>query len=255
MDTPHAEPKAISLLSDHSPAAAAARSGPGHERAKPPFRNGGPKLTLSSHNRPEAAVRFTDAPQTRLIHTKYELLDPSRCRTLGHGASSTVRLAYQRSDGRPVAVKTIAKHDALGLWSKTNRWRLGARDSLSSPRDAAGEMRRQVKASPRLDEVDVLTSLKGSCPNVVQLLDVYETHQEVQLVLEYCEGGDLFDCIKTRKQLEEHHASDVVGPLIHGSFTEGETAMVAKTMLDVLNTLHSRHIVSVVLFAMQHSLF
>jgi len=204
--------------------------------------NGPLKLTLSAYCRPENAVRLTDASPTELIHVKYELLDPSRCRTLGHGASSTVRLAYRRSDGEPVAVKTIAKHDALGLWSKTNRWQLDARQSLSSPRDALGEMRRQVKRTPRLDEVDVLMSLRDS-PNVVQLLDVYETHQEVQLVLQYCEGGDLFDCIKRRKQLEADSAVTSAAPLIHGSFTELESATVAKTLLRVLQILHSRNIV------------
>jgi calcium-dependent protein kinase len=228
----------ISLLSNQS-AASEARSN--YWVAPSDADNGPLKLTLSAYWRPENAVRFTDASPTQLIHTKYELLDPSRCSTLGHGASSTVRLAYRRSDGEPVAVKTIAKHDAMGLWSNTNRWQLDARRSLSSPRDALGEMRRQAKRTPRLDEVDVLTSLRDS-PNVVQLLDVYETHQEVQLVLEYCEGGDLFDCIKRRKQLEAEAVSSQV-PLIHGSFTDLEAAMVAKTLLSVLEILHSRSIV------------
>lgn len=209
--------------------------------------NGPLKLTLSAYCRPEDTVRLTDACPTELIHTKYELLDPSRCRTLGHGASSTVRLAYRRSDGAPVAIKTIAKHDALGMWSKTNRWRIGARRSMVSPRDSSGEAKRNLqKSQPRLEEVDVLTSLKGECPNIVQLLDVYETHQEVQLVLEYCEGGDLFDCIKTRKQIEMERGCGTLSqdePLIHGSFTEQETATVAKTLLKILHTLHSRHIV------------
>ena len=205
--------------------------------------NNGPlKLTLSAYCRPENAVRLTDASPTELIHTNYELLDPSRCRTLGHGASSTVGLAYRRSDGEPVAVKTIAKHDALGLWSKTNRWQLDARQSMLSPRDALGEMGQQAKRTPRLDEVDVLVSLRDS-PNVVQLLDVYETHQEVQLVLEYCEGGDLFECIKRRKQLEAEPDVTSPAPLIHGSFSELETATVAKTLLSVLKILHSKNIV------------
>ena len=242
METSSSTTKEISLLSNQSAAASAARSTSlwsAPLASTNSFANGPLKLTLSAYCRPENTVRLTDADPTQLIHTKYELLDPSLCRTLGHGASSTVRLAYRRSDGQPVAVKTIAKHDALGLWSKTNRWRLGARNSMSSPRDAA-EMRQQAKRAPRLDEVDVLTSLKGSCPNVVHLLDVYETNQEVQLVLEYCAGGDLFDCIKRRKQLEEEPSPEAV---IHGSFTESETASVAKTMLDVLDALHSRHIV------------
>jgi serine/threonine protein kinase len=228
----------ISLLSNQS-AAPAARST--YWVAPTDTDNGPLKLTLSAYWRPENAVRFTDASPTQLIHTKYELLDPSRCRTLGHGASSTVRLAFRRSDGEPVAVKTIAKHDALGLWSKTNRWQLDARQSLSST-DALGEMRQQVKKTPRLDEVDVLMTLRDS-PNVVQLLDVYETHQEVQLVLEYCEGGDLFDCIKRRKQLKAETAESSQVPLIHGSFTELEAAMVAKTLLSALEILHSRNIV------------
>jgi calcium-dependent protein kinase len=143
-----------------------------------------------------------------------------------------------------VAVKTIAKHDALGLWSKMNRWQHDVRQSRSSPRNAEGEMSQQVvkKRIPRLDEVDVLLSLRDS-PNVIQLLDVYETHQEVQLVLEYCEGGDLFDCIKRRKQMEAE--PEMIGsvPPIRGSFTELETATVAKTLLTVLQNLHSRNIV------------
>jgi serine/threonine protein kinase len=233
----------ISLLSNQS-AASAARSA--YWVAPLPVTtsadNGPLKLTLSAYFRPENAIRFTDACPTQLIHTKYELLDSSRCRTLGHGASSTVKLAYRRSDGEPVAVKTIAKHDALGLWSKTNRWQLNARQSMSSPRDALEEMREQVKRTPRLDEVDVLMSIRDS-PNVVQLLDVYETQQEVQLVLEYCEGGDLFDCIKRRKELEAEPDITSPAPLIHGSFTELETATVAKTLLSVLKILHSRNIV------------
>ena len=153
-----------------------------------------------------------------------------------------VRLAYRRTDGMSVAVKTIAKHDALGLWSKSNRYR--ARD-MSSPRDDDDEavLRKRSTRAPRLDEVDVLMTLNGICPNVVQLLDVYETHHEVHLVLEYCEGGDLFDCIKRRKQLEVEPDRNSSAPVIHGSFTEFETATVAKTLLEVLDILHSRNIV------------
>jgi len=248
METASTTAKEVSLLNNSAAASdAAARSK--NFWATPlavtnSFTAGGPlKLTLSAYCRPENTVRLTDANPAKLIHTKYELLDPALCRTLGHGASSTVRLAYRRCDGQPVAVKTIAKHDALGLWSKTNRWRIDARGSLSSPRDGASQIRQQIKRAPRLDEVDVLASLRGICPNIVQLLDVYETHQEVQLVLEYCEGGDLFDCIKRRKQLELEPDNSEADPLIHGSFTELETATVGKTLLDVLDTLHSKNIV------------
>ncbi|KAL7467200.1 hypothetical protein ACHAXS_007460 [Conticribra weissflogii] len=199
------------------------------------------RLALSAFRRPECTVRLTDADPAKVIHTEYELLDPTICRTLGHGASSTVRLAYRRSDGQPVAVKTIAKHDALGLWSKTDRWRLSVRRSLCS---GIEEETQKEATTPRLDEVDVLTSLRGVCPNVVQLLDVYETDYEVHLVLEYCEGGDLFDCIKRRRQqLLEHEAERFNIASVRGSFPENEASVIAKTLLSVLKILHERHIV------------
>jgi len=178
------------------------------------------KLTLSAYHRSENTVRLTDACPTKLIHSEYELLDPTCCHTLGHGASSTVRLAYHRRTGKPVAVKTIAKHDALGLCSK-NRYRDGSRKV------------------PRLEEVDVLSLLSG-CDNVIQLLDVYETNTEVQLVLEYCEGGDLFDCIKRRRHRRLLDPSLVGYP---GNFRESEVARVAKTLLGVLKTMHEKHCV------------
>lgn len=183
------------------------------------------KLTLSSTFRPETSVQLTDASPGASVHLKYDLLDASRTRTLGHGASSTVRLAYRRSDGQPVAIKTIAKHDVLGLLRR---------------RRSNGIRRFAVKArpAPRLDEADVLKSLKG-LDGIVQLLDVYETCTEIQLVLEYCEGGDLFDCIKSRKTREEVNDSAETS----GSFSEHETASVARSMLHVLDELHSRNIV------------
>ncbi|KAL7514376.1 hypothetical protein ACHAXN_011557 [Cyclotella atomus] len=181
------------------------------------------KLTLSAYHRTENTIRLTDACPTKLIHTEYELLDPTHCHTLGHGASSTVRLGYHRRTGKAVAVKTIAKHNALGLCSK-DRYRDG-----------------KSRLMPRLEEVDVLTLLKGNCKHIIQLMDVYETNTEVHLVLEYCEGGDLFDCIKRRRQrrlLDEGWRQGYPG-----DFTEREVVGVARTLLGVLKELHERHIV------------
>lgn len=111
---------------------------------------------------------------------------------------------------------------------------------MASPRDGADELLQQRvrRRSPRLEEVDVLMSLRGICPDVVQLLDVYETNQEVQLVLEYCQGGDLFDCIKRRRQKQLDK-----GLPLHGLFTEAEAASLTKTMLSLLDVLHARNIV------------
>ena len=110
---------------------------------------------------------------------------------------------------------------------------------MSSPRDGADELLHQrSRRRPRLEEVDVLMGISGICPDVVQLLDVYETNQEVHLVLEYCHGGDLFDCIKRRRQKQIEN-----GLMLQGIFSEAETASVAKTLLTVLDVLHEKHIV------------
>jgi len=110
---------------------------------------------------------------------------------------------------------------------------------MSSPRDGADELiQQQSRRRPRLEEVDVLMGISGICPDVAQLLDVYETNQEVHLVLEYCHGGDLFDCIKRRRQKQFEK-----GLTLQGIFSEAETASVAKTLLTVLDILHQRHLV------------
>lgn len=110
---------------------------------------------------------------------------------------------------------------------------------MSSPRDGTDELlQQQSRRRPRLEEVDVLMGISGICPDVAQLLDVYETNQEVHLVLEYCHGGDLFDCIKRRRQKQIEK-----GLTMQGIFSEAETASVAKTLLTVLDILHQRHLV------------
>ena len=202
----------------------------------PAAATGPAKLTLSAYRRPERAVRLTDAPPARDLGDEYELHRGAT--PLGHGAGAAgVRLARRRRDGRAAAVKTIAKHDALGLWSRTCRGQASARRaraSSSSPRDVAGGVRTPPRRrAPRLDEADVLASL-GGCPGVVQLLDVYETHQEVHLVMEHCAGGDLFDCLRRRQQRRRRPQKP---------FTEPETAAVARTLLSALDALHSRSIV------------
>jgi hypothetical protein len=74
--------------------------------------NGKPRLTLSAFRRPEHTVRLTDSDPDKRLEAESDLHLPG-CGVLGHGAFSTVRLAIRRLDGVKVAVKSIAKHDAL----------------------------------------------------------------------------------------------------------------------------------------------
>jgi len=155
-----------------------------------------PPLTLSAYRRPEVAVRITDCDPSKCLSQKYRLY-PNK--VLGYGASSTVRLAIRRNDGQRVAVKCIPKHVVL----------------------------RDLK---RLEEVALLRRLDH--PNIVASHDVYEYENEIQMVMECCEGGELYDAIqnsRTRNFLESNGEQSV--------------AYIVKQLLSALEYIHSRGVV------------
>lgn len=178
---------------------------------KPKRRNSPFGLTLSAFRRPENTVRIADMDTSRKITTEYDF-DAPECRVLGHGASSTVRLAVRRKDGVHVAVKSVAKHEAL----RFRRMRHGSRRHL--------------------DEWELLRSLRDN-PHVISLLDVYETDDEIQLVLEYCKGGELFDVIQAKRN------QALASPDKVYRYSESKAAKIVLQMLSVLCELHSRGIV------------
>lgn len=183
---------------------------------KPIFRNAStssiapvPRLTLSAFKRPEHTVRLTKCDPSRLIEMEYDLHAPD-CGILGHGAFACVRLAVRRRDGMKVAVKTIAKHEAL----RSRRLRIRGRTYLEE-----WEIHRRLIHNPF----------------VVTLLDVFETNEEIQLITEYCEGGELFDAIQ-KKRNRAHCRS-------RGQYAEKEAALIAKQVLLALDDIHKRGIV------------
>ena len=166
-----------------------------------PESNSRPRLTLSAFRRPEEIIRVADPDSSRKLSDSYKLRGG-----VGHGAMSTVRLAERISDGSKFAVKTVSKHDVL----RTRRF---------------GRRRRHM------DEWEVLRLLEHN-PNVVNLIDVYETDDEVQMVLEYCEGGELFEHIqRNRAKSTPYDQSEI------------QAAKIAEQILSALNDLHRRGIV------------
>nr|XP_033786411.1 serine/threonine-protein kinase DCLK3 isoform X1 [Geotrypetes seraphini] len=61
------------------------------------------------------------------------------------------------------------------------------------------------------NEISIIRCL--SHPNIVQLLDDYETEAEIYLILEYVRGGDLFDAITESVKFTEHNAALMVADL------------------------------------------
>ncbi|KAH7685044.1 Non-specific serine/threonine protein kinase protein [Dioscorea alata] len=70
-------------------------------------------------------------------------------------------------------------------------------------------------------EVEIMASLPDH-PNIVKLKDVHEDANAVHLVMELCEGGELFDRIVKR-----------------GRYTERAAANITKTIVEVVKLCHS----------------
>jgi len=166
-----------------------------------------PRLTLSAYHRPEQTVRLTDCDASRLLENEYNLRAPG-CQVIGHGAFSTVRSAIRIQDGRKVAVKSISKYNAL-------------RSS-----------RHQTK---KMYEWEIMKLFREN-PHVLTLFDVFETNEEIHLVMEFCQGGELFNAIKEKGSKRSSYRS-------RGRYTEPQAARITHQILQALVDLHSHKII------------
>jgi calcium/calmodulin-dependent protein kinase I len=102
---------------------------------------------------------------------------------LGQGSYSVVKLGHRIQDGKKVAVKIVSRH------------RLQKEDELSL----------------RI-EVEVLMSLNH--PNIVQALDFFEEEDYFYVVLEYLDGGELFERLIEKAVYTEGEARDLFTVLL-----------------------------------------
>ncbi|XP_040578742.1 calcium/calmodulin-dependent protein kinase type 1 isoform X1 [Lepeophtheirus salmonis] len=124
------------------------------------------------------------------VEDKYIMKD-----VLGTGAFSQVRLAEQREEpSKLYAIKIIDKKALKGK-----------EDSLEN----------EIKVLRRLDH-----------PNVVKLLEAYESKSSVYLVMELVTGGELFDRIVEK-----------------GSYTEKDAADLIKQVLSAVAYMHTEGVV------------
>merc|ERR1711953_1230553 len=127
--------------------------------------------------------------RTPTVEDKYDMKD-----VLGTGAFSQVRLAECREDGQMYAIKVIDKKALKGK-----------EDSLEN----------EIRVLRRLDH-----------PNVVKLLEAYESRTCVYLVMELVTGGELFDRIVEK-----------------GSYTEKDAVDLIKQVLSAVAYMHSEGVV------------
>ncbi|QEU62559.1 Hsl1 [Kluyveromyces lactis] len=100
-------------------------------------------------------------------------------KTLGKGSSGRVRLAKNMETGKLSAIKIVPKK-----FVKSN----------------------QIKQLPYGIEREIIIMKLISHPNVMGLYEVWENKSELYLVLEYVEGGELFDYLVSKGKLPESEA-------------------------------------------------
>ncbi|KAJ8449468.1 hypothetical protein Cgig2_002265 [Carnegiea gigantea] len=128
-------------------------------------------------------------PTGRDIHARYEL-----GKELGRGEFGITYLATDVETGETFACKSILKK----------------------------KLRTAVDIDDVRREVEIMKHLPKH-PNIVTLKDTYEDDEAVHIVMELCEGGELFDRIVAR-----------------GHYTERAAAAVTKTIVEVVQICH-RH--------------
>nr|AFK09219.1 calcium-dependent protein kinase [Dunaliella salina] len=106
-------------------------------------------------------------------------------KVLGKGNFGIVHMVYDKATGQPWACKSISKRKLV-------------------TQDDVEDVRR---------EVQILLHLAGH-PNVVQLKGVYEDKGYVHMVMELCEGGELFDRIADKGHFSERQAAEVVRTIV-----------------------------------------
>ena len=82
----------------------------------------------------------------------------------------------------------------------------------------------EIESRSVLAEVEILKTLDH--PNILKVYEYFEDEEHYYIVMEYCEGGDIFDKIERNGKISERYAAKVMIYLLKG-----------------VNYLHSRHVV------------
>lgn len=109
---------------------------------------------------------------------------------LGKGQFGTTRLVTDKKTGEVLACKSISKRKLL------------------TPEDIQDVQR----------EVQIMHHLAGH-PNVVKMRGAYEDKHHVHIVMEVCQGGELFDRIVERGKYTEKDAAAAIRTIVQVQYT------------------------------------
>ena len=124
---------------------------------------------------------YKESPPTTLDFYKLGKL-------IGKGAFGKVLLGIQKLTGLQVAIKTIDKE--------------AIRKSEHNKRKV-------------FQEIYILKKIRH--PNIVRILEVFESSKHVLIVTEYCGGGDLLHFVKNKGRLTEAEAKIIFKQIIYGA--------------------------------------
>ncbi|CAL9050310.1 unnamed protein product [Musa banksii] len=144
-------------------------------------------FSISYLRGPAPTLVVLKEPTGRDIESRYDL-----GQELGRGEFGVTCLCTDKATGEHFACKSISKK----------------------------KLRTAVDVEDVRREVEIMRHLP-SHPNIVSLKDTYEDDTAVHLVMELCEGGELFDRIVAR-----------------GHYTERAAAMVMRTIVEVVQNCH-----------------
>ena len=116
--------------------------------------------------------------------------------TIGEGAFAKVKLARHIITGEKVAIKIL------------NKEKMFQKKSSSSNDEFNSNMTKIRK------EINILRRLRHK--NIIQLYEIIESKSNLYIVMEYCEGKDLFNYIVKRKKLTEREACRYFQQIING---------------------------------------
>jgi len=130
------------------------------------------------------------------VHRQEHLLEAYKLTNtvLGTGISGAVHVAEHRYSKQMFAIKTLSLQNVSAK-----------------------------KAAMLQNEVSIY--LKLDHPNIVKLIDVYEEEQAVHLVMELCQGGELYDRLAAKKR-----------------YSEGDATRVTVQMLEAISYCHYHRI-------------
>lgn len=124
-------------------------------------------------------------------------------KTIGKGGCSTVRLVRHKDTGQIGAAKIISRKMAESVRAQS------LANLAANPDRSLQDLVAAGKAMPPpppglLREIAIMKLLNHD--NIVQLYDVWENHNELYLIMEYVEGGELFHYVEECRGLKEPEA-------------------------------------------------